>query len=196
MPQDLLTLTAEGFDGHDRWHWRLTDPQGRFLADHAVALDRSHWQYRAFIDLAGWVQAHTAPDRRFEEEAGIVEALGAWVGEQVLGSVGAAIVEHGTPVTVQVQVPDTEAGRALLYRPLELAHVDGEPLALQDVSLVLLPPGEPARVSHRGTDQALRVLAVFSLPRGQAALNLRQERHGLKRLVADIAARRGLSSPL
>ena len=40
-----LRLEIYEYKDADRWRWRLTDTQGAFLADHAVALDRSEPKY-------------------------------------------------------------------------------------------------------------------------------------------------------
>lgn len=52
----------------------------------------------------------------------------------MLGPVAAAMAK-ARPVTVRVVVPGE--ARALLFRPLELAHAGGRPLSLQDVTLVM-----------------------------------------------------------
>jgi hypothetical protein len=90
------------------------------------------------------------------------------------GPVGEAIVK-AAPVTAEVRVP-AGAGE-LLYRPLELGHVGGRSLALQDVSLVLEPGGWEVPVRPIGS--RLRMLAVFSLPTGHMPLGLRMERRAL-----------------
>ena len=95
-----------------------------------------------------------------------------------------------SPVVVRVSLP--EDADFLLYRPLELAHAhaDGEeprPLAIQDVSLVFEIQGETPQQAKQPVDERLRMLAVFSLPEGAAALDLRRERYELARLVRRIA---------
>jgi tetratricopeptide (TPR) repeat protein len=90
-------------------------------------------------------------------------------------------------VVVQVTLP--VAADYLLYRPLELAHVDGLPLAVQDVSLVFEVDGEARETAKQPIDERLRLLAVFSLPTGGSALALRRERYALTRLVRRIAGR-------
>jgi len=114
------------------------------------------------------------------------------------------------------EVPDE--AKALLYRPLELAYVNGTPLALRDITLVMQPLGNDdatgvndsatginrgaagmagaavvSDTSVGGTSEALvggrlRVLGLFSLPEGGQPLNLRRERYELVQLVQGIAA--------
>lgn len=181
----LLELQALDYEGPARWRWRLTGPGGQFLADHQVSLDTTATEYEAFIDLHGYLRRYAAPDRRAASEAKIVGRVGRWIGEAVLGPVGPAIVAEA-PVTVRVTLP-AEA-EALAYRPLELAYVDGKPLAVRDVSLVIEPAGTTAGTAKTPIGDRLRMLALFSLPTDATALNLRRERYELTWLVRTIAA--------
>ena len=90
--------------------------------------------------------------------------VGAWVGDQVLGPVGAAMVA-ARPVVVRVMVPEDppEAAR-LMFVPLELAHVQGRPLAAQSVTLVMQPGPGGAGPAVVPVGERLRVLGLFSLP--------------------------------
>jgi hypothetical protein len=179
-----LLLEVRDFAGPDRWRWVLTDASGTFLADHEVRLDAASWQYEAFGDLRWYLQWHSAPDRRAEDEARIVAEVGAWIGSQVLGPAVAAALGERRPATVRVIVAPPAVD--LLYRPLELAHANGKPLAVQDVTLVMeATPGGPA---IEPVGERLRVLGLFSLPEGGRPLNLRRERAELVRLVRGIAA--------
>ena len=111
---------------------------GTLLADHFVSLDASASEYAGFLDLEAYVSEHAAPDRRQIDEHELVQRVGAWIGEHVFGPAAERILAAGTPVTVRVRIPPKpEAALGLLYRPLELAHARGRPLALQDVSLVM-----------------------------------------------------------
>jgi hypothetical protein len=150
----VLRLEVRGFRDLTRWRWVLVDEAGAFVADHEVRLDASSWQYEAFGDLAGYLSWHVAPDRRRADEARIVGEVGGWIGTQVLGPVAAALARlaRPRPVTVRVVVPPEAASQgagALLFRPLELAHVNGKPLSVQDVTLVM-DAGEPAGVASVG----------------------------------------------
>jgi hypothetical protein len=189
---DALRLDVPDFQDADHWRWLLTDPDGNYLADHQVALDRNDPEYVAFADLAGYLRRQADPDRRLASEAELVARVGSWIGQQVLGGrVGRAMVE-ASPVAVRVALPlDADF---LLYRPLELAYVqaDGEPvrpLAVQDVSLVFEVQGETPQIAKQPIDEQLRVLAVFSLPSEGTALALRRERYQLVQLVRRIAGR-------
>jgi hypothetical protein len=163
-----LRLEVLEFQDLTRWRWRLTGVGGMFLADHEVRLDRGCWQFGAFNDLLGYLSWHVAPDQRDEDETRIVGEVGAWVGAEVFGPVAEALVRE-RPAAVRVIVPDE--AKELLFRPLELAHVDGTPLALQDVTLVMQPAGndDAAGVTAAAAvpaDGRLRVLGLFSLPEG------------------------------
>jgi CHAT domain len=99
---------------------------------------------------------------------------------------GRAMVS-AAPVTVRVQVP--AGAEFLAFRPWELAHVDGVPLvARDDVSLIYDLPGANSAMKAP-VGEALRMLAVFSLPTATSALALRRERYELSRLVRRIAVR-------
>jgi tetratricopeptide (TPR) repeat protein len=183
-----LRLEVREFRDLTWWRWVLTDASGAFLADREVRLDAAAWQYEAFGDLRWYLQWHCAPDRRAEDEARIVGEVGAWIGTEVLGPAVAAALARRHPVTVRVVVPPE--AEELLYRPLELAHANGKPLAVQDVTLVMEAGAGAAHLQPVG--ERLRVLGLFSLPGGASsggrALNLRRERSGLVRLVRGIAA--------
>ena len=125
-----------------------------------------------------------APDRRARDEARIVAEVGEWIGSEVLGPVGGAVA-RSRPATVQVAAP--EAAQALVFRPLELAHVNGEPLAVQDVTLVM-ETGTGAGSGAAPVGDRLRVLGLFSLPEGERSLNLHRERCSLVNLIHGIAA--------
>ncbi len=188
MPTTTLLLQASDIRDSAHWYWRLQDANGAFLADHTVALDPADWRYEALLDLYGYLERRVAPDKRQAEETLLLAKLGAWIGEQVLGPIAPVLVEQA-PVTVRVQIlDDTPAAAGLCYLPLELAYTGGRPLAVQEVSLVF-EVGQPASVKLQPVGDRLRVLAVFSLPTGASALNLRQERYRLKTLLRSLAAR-------
>jgi tetratricopeptide (TPR) repeat protein len=168
-----------------RWRWVLTDAGGALVADHEVRLDPGCWQFEAFRDLLGYLDWHVAPDQAVEDEARVVGEVGAWIGEQVLGPVAAALVRK-RPATVRVIVP--EEARSLLFRPLELGHVGGVPLARQGVTLVMQLADDQDDAAVAPPSDRLRVLGLFSLPEGGQPLNLRRERHALVTLLNGIAA--------
>ena len=107
------------------------------------------------------------------------------MGRHFYGAMGEKILQHGTPALVRITLPEEASG--LLYRPWELGYIQGKPLALQDVSLIFEPPGEPEPVAREPVGERLRILAVFSLPTDAGALNLRQERYELAQTVRGMA---------
>ncbi|MHC4917298.1 MAG: CHAT domain-containing protein, partial [Planctomycetota bacterium] len=182
---DALHLEITDFTDPDHWRWQLNDASGKFLADHEVALDPADAEYAAFLDLETYLKEHAAPDKWPDDEVRLIEEVGDWIGRRVLGPVAVRIVDYGTPVTVRVALPPEASG--LLYRPLELAHASGKPLALHDVSLVFEVAGEAPPVRRRPVGDRLRMLAVFSLPTDVSALALRRERYQLERLIGRVA---------
>ncbi len=183
-----LLLQAVDVAGPHRWRWLLVDERsGAALADHPVDLDPRASETEAFEDLYRFLRWRADPVRRVASEAELVGRVGAWIGSAALGEkVGQAIVA-AAPVTVRVQVP-TDA-EFLAFRPWELAHVGGVPLAARgDVALVYGLPA-PAGLAKAPVGDALRMLAVFSLPTATSALALRRERYELSRLVRRVAAR-------
>lgn len=192
-----FTLSAAGYAASASrvtWRWSLTRPGGSFISGHEVDLDKAEWQYEACTDLYGWLEhyAGTFSDRTVSEER-IVTAVGDWISQRVFGSIAGILVARA-PCSVRL-VLGTAADLAFL--PLELACVGGRPLAVQRVSLVI-DVGAPRDPSHPDgtavvpweppTGHPVRVLGLFSLPHGSAALNLRKERHELGRLVEELAA--------
>ncbi len=113
-----LQLEIYEFNDANRWRWRLTDVDGAFLADHAVVLDRNESRYQALFNLPAYLWQHSAPDRRDQDERRLMNEVGAWIGETVLGrDIGEKIVAHGfPPITVRVVVP--RAAERLLVMPL------------------------------------------------------------------------------
>jgi CHAT domain len=171
---DELRLEIRDFADANRWRWVLTNARGQFLADHDVRLDRASWQREAFSDLHGYLRWHVAPDRWVEQEAMVVARVGDWIGEHVFGRVGPALVKQ-RPATVRVVVPREAA--QLMFAPLELGHVEGKPIAVQGVTLVMECVAENAvGRSAAPVGDRLRVLGLFSLPAVGRPLNLRKER--------------------
>ncbi|MEO7196232.1 MAG: hypothetical protein ABIZ05_15710 [Pseudonocardiaceae bacterium] len=154
-----LVLRAVQVAGHHRWRWLLVDESsGTPLADHRVELDPESAEVEAFAELYRFLRWRADPDRRVASEAELLSRIGAWIGSVALGErIGRAIVS-AAPVTVRVQVPD--GAEFLAFRPWELAHVDGVPLAARgDVALVYdLAGASQAKVP---VDAALRMLVVF-----------------------------------
>jgi tetratricopeptide (TPR) repeat protein len=178
-----LRLEVRDYADPTEWRWVLTE-NGQAIAEHAVKLDLKSWQCEAFRDLPGWISWHASPDYYREDEADIVAGLGHWIGARVLGPVAPALADR-SPATVRVILPAEAAD--LAFRPLELAHAGGRPLAAQRVTLVtqLGPEHGKALAPVR---ERLRVLGLFSLPEGGRTLNLRRERQALVELVGGINA--------
>jgi hypothetical protein len=177
-------LEAREVTGQDQWQWLLTGRDGEVMADHMVRLDPGSWQYEAFADLLGYLSWHVAPDRRAEDEARIIEELGEWIADEVLGPVGSSLAA-AAPAAVQVVLPREAAW--LASRPLQLARVNGKPLTSSDVTLVI-DPGTANGRRQEPVGERLRVLGVFSLPEGGQPLNLRRERVSLVQLIEGVAA--------
>ncbi|WP_167971665.1 CHAT domain-containing protein [Lentzea indica] len=178
----MLRLEVRDYQGPTRWRWLLTDADtGEFVGDHQVDLNRDEWQCEAFFNLHSYLCTASASDRRRETEAAVVAQIGAWIGDQALGPVAAAVARAGGAVRLELD----ERTELLAYLPWELAHVDGRTLAAARVTFVVdLVDREVRR--KREVGDALRVLAVFSLPERAGALSLRQERVALARLMLNI----------
>jgi len=181
-----LRLEARDFAGPGLWRWVLTGPDGMFLADHEVRLDTECWQFEAFTGLAEYLRWRVSPARRVAHEAEIVAAVGAWIGEQVLGPVATAMAA-ARPATVRVIVPAGPPSAAqLMYLPLELGYTGGRPLAAGKVTLVMQRGSDGPAPAVAPVGERLRVLGLFSVPAEGRPLNLRRERQALVRLFAEI----------
>jgi hypothetical protein len=193
-----LRLEIAEFTGANHWRWRLTDADGAFLADQPVALDPADPKYQALFDLPAYLRHFSAPDKRDQDERRLLQEVGAWIGETVLGSgIGEKILGHGfPPIVVRVVVP--AQAEQLLVMPLEIAHARGRPLALQGVSLVFEAPPDPNTAPPKAAPigDRLRLLALFSLPPAGNPLNLRRERQMLQALVGRLARGAGLAVEL
>ncbi|MGH8902231.1 MAG: CHAT domain-containing protein [Egibacteraceae bacterium] len=184
----LVDLKVYDYAGPARWRWQLTGPGGRFLADHEVDLDPTAAEFEAFTDLHAYLGRFAAPgDRRAASETELVDRIGAWIGETVLGPVGAVLAAEA-PVTVRLRLPVD--AKVLGYRSWELGWANDRPLGLHGVTFVCQPADSPA-VAKTPVGQRLRMLAVFSLPVDADALNLRRERYALTRLIHTIGAVNG-----
>jgi CHAT domain len=183
-----LRLEVRDYAGPTRWRWVLADAAGEVITGHAVQLDQASWQYEALGDLPGYLSWQAAPDQRAEDEARIAAELGGWISAEVLGPVAPALA-GSSPATVRVLLPP--GAEALAFHPLELAHVNGKPLAAQDVTLVIetgAGTGRRDQPAATGEPKRLRLLGLFSLPEGGRALNLRRERDSLVTLIRGKAA--------
>ena len=196
MSTQALRLEIADFKDADHWRWVLKDAKGAFLADHTVALDPRDPEYRALLDLGGYLWYRAAPDKRDEDERRLLQEVGAWIAANVFGpDICEKILAHGfPPIIVRVVVPPAAAER-LLVMPLEIAHARGKQFALQGVSLVFEVSGEAPPAAAPIGDR-LRLLALFSLPSAGNPLNLRRERQGLRKLVHRLAGAADLAVDL
>jgi tetratricopeptide (TPR) repeat protein len=186
VPQPLHLDVAEF--SPDAWRWTLTDHADAYIQHDQVRLDPTHACYRALLDLPGYLRVRAAPDRRQQDERRLIAEVGDYVGAHVLGeAIARKLRERSHPsVVVRVRVP--ASAQFLLSLPLEIARVDGAPLA--GVSFVFQAANEtPPKVEPIG--ERLRVLALFSVPPDGNALNLRRERQMLRQLVGQLAGEAG-----
>lgn len=203
---DTLFLSAIDIRSSDKWRWRLCDSHGTLLGTHDVQLDRSAPEYHGYVDLYERTQEYASPDKRRADESRLIEEVGRWIGEHVFGPLACLMVDRARirPTVVRVKVccgsfTSLEAGRGIVFRPLELAFAGERALTLQDVSLVFDTFSEVSialSTANRPVGSRLRILAVFSLPLGVGSLNLRHERYQLRRLIQSIAHSRGLAIDL
>ncbi len=186
MPQPLHLEVAD-FSAN-AWRWTLTDHAGAYIQHHEVRLDPNHACYRALLDLPGHLRVNAAPDRRQQDERRLIAEVGDHVGAQVLGAaIARKLRERSRPaVVVRVRVP--ASAQFLLTLPLEIARIDGAPLA--GVSFVFQAADETLPAVEPIGDR-LRLLALFSVPPDGNALNLRRERQMLRQLVTQLAGAAG-----
>ncbi|UQU63604.1 CHAT domain-containing protein [Couchioplanes caeruleus] len=189
----LVLSVADGATA-SRWRWVLKDDTGVPLADFPVELDTTAFEYQGFANLYQFLRWNADPADRMASEAALLTRVGAWIGSQVLGGAVAREMVAWAPVSVRVVLPPEL--EFLLYRPLELAHVDGGPLVRSGIGLVFEVPTDGAPPATRVAGKApvrdrLRMLAVFSLPTGESVLGLRRERYELVRMVRRLATRSG-----
>src|SRR4051794_17697265 len=104
------------------WRWRLLDGESSEpVVEREVALDPGAWEFEAFTDLYRYLQWNVSPDRRREQEALLLAAVGEWIGEQGAGPVAAAVgARRGV---VRLELPAEAA--VLGFWPWELARVGG-----------------------------------------------------------------------
>ena len=193
---EILRLEAQHFQGPERWDWALMTTAGKLLAHHEVKLDPKSLEYKAMTRLQFYMRWYADPERPLESEQEFLGQVGQWMGERVFGDVGRKLVER-RPVTALVVMPS--GAENLPHWPFELAWVDGQPLAMQEVSLLFDVSDVPAQGSSRTKAKIrkrLRMLAVFSQPAEEPLLLLSQQRYDLVRSIKRIAARAGRSVSL
>jgi hypothetical protein len=193
---DVLRLEVRNFQGPERWDWALSTAAGEHLAYHEVRLDPESLEYQAMTRLQFYVRWRAERERPLESEAEFLGQVGQWMGERVFGDIGRTLVEW-RPVTALVVVPS--GAEVLRHWPFELAWVDGQALAMQEVSLVFDVSGGAVQGLSRAKvpiGERLRMLAVFSLPAEEPLLLLSQQRYELVRSIERVAASTGRSVSL
>jgi hypothetical protein len=193
-----LHLELTDYQADTRWRWVLSDENHKFLADHEVTLDAADPRYQDFLDIPARLDYHHPFDYdRYEqclaERAAWMDDLGEWAGAALFGGLQAALRQRLRPPATVVQVTLPAAAQGLLFRPFEIAHLDGQTLAEAGLRLVYTI-GQPSSLPHpRAERPALRVLGIFSLPDDASPLNLREERYQLKHQLEELAQTRGLN---
>ena len=118
-----LKLTISDYRDANHWYCRLLDANGHQLADHEVSLNPRDFEHEGFVDLRSFLRDHAMPHRRQQDEARLIEQVGAWIGRNVYGPIAGKILAAGTPAVVRVEIPAEPAeASGLLYRPWELGH--------------------------------------------------------------------------
>lgn len=179
-----------------QWRWQLDDAAGNFLADHEVRLDERAAEYRGFTDLPGYLTYYGGADEEIRPHADLLEELGAWLGVQVFGGLRAKLLDQQTFPATPVHVHLPPEAQHLVQAPLELAHLDGQPLARQGIRFIYRVEAGQHATAAKPADGPLRVLAVFSLPDDASPLNLRRERYQLKQLLDTLATTHNLGLEL
>ncbi|SDL49850.1 CHAT domain-containing protein [Geodermatophilus siccatus] len=180
-----LVLEPVEVAGPTRWRWLLRTEDGEPLATHQVAVPEGDFEYGGFTDLYRWLRWQADPQRRVTSEAELTARVGGWIGQHLLGAEVMEVLLDEAPVAVRMPVP-AQLG-FLPYRPWELATWQGQVLGREEVGFVFdLPDTRRRPRTGRQATEALRVLALFSLPTGETPLGLRRERHALQRLIRGI----------
>ncbi|MEU3986397.1 hypothetical protein AB0F77_41145 [Streptomyces sp. NPDC026672] len=196
--RDFRAVTEPGTGTVLEAHWRwVLEAEGVPTEEADVSLRHADWQVDALRDLRTYLRWRTDPRRRLAHESELLDELGRWMTRHALKDIAALLAADG-PCVVRMTVP-AEA-RFVAELPWEAAVVDGRPLPLHHVAFVRDLTAESAtpprsRRKHAVT-KALRVLALFSLPDGASALNLRRERLQLTRLLDTVAKTGGTAIEL
>jgi hypothetical protein len=136
--------------------------------------------YQAFLDVGHYL-TNRPPD--WSEER-VLADLGRWIGQHVLGDLRDRLAQsaHSPAAPIHVHVPP--AAQSLLFRPLELGQLpDGRTLVEAGLRFIYQLAGQQGDGPKQAPQQALRLLAVFSLPGKSNPLNLRRERYQLTQLI-------------
>lgn len=183
-----LCLKVVEFQDETHWRWVLTDHRDNFIADNEVVLDRKDSCYRGFKNLPDYLRYHSIG----KVEETLLTKVGVWISNKIFGNIVNALCDHiQYPATV-VRVCVPLEAQELLFRPFELAHVDNKPFATKGIQFVYQLSDDCLRSSLKPIPDALRVLAIFSLPSETMPLDLRRERYELKQLFDMIRQTQGV----
>ena len=178
---DALYLELTDYEDDAHWRWVLNDANGRYLADHDVDLADGGRYLRGFRDLTDYLDYYSMA---FGAPAGQLAELGAWIGENVFDRLRPILAQRLQPPATVVHVRVPPAAQDLLFRPLELARFpDGRSFVDAGLRFVYQLDEPAAYRPGKQTGDAVRLLAVFSLPDRASPLNLRRQRYQLARLV-------------
>jgi hypothetical protein len=189
-----LTLTLTDYQSPTRWRWLLTDGKGKYVADHEVRLDPAAIEFRGFSNLPAYLSDFSVS--RSERE--LLHEVGIWMGAHVFGGLASALCAQPAALAIPIRVVLPAEAQSLVFRPFELAHIDGKTLAQSGIRFVyeVGPPAPSVAVQGKGGGAALRLLAIFSLPSGVSPLGLRQERRELGRILRNVAEMQGAAIEL
>ncbi|KUN77740.1 hypothetical protein AQJ66_32705 [Streptomyces bungoensis] len=190
-----VTEPATGKLTEASWRWVL-EADGFPAEEVDVHLNGSDWHVDAFRDLQAYLRWRADPHRRLEDESRLLDELGQWITRHALKGISRTLAADG-PCVVRMKVPPE--ARFVARLPWEAAVIDGKALPLHHVILVrdlAAASAVPTRRRKRPIGKALRVLALFSLPDGTSALNLRRERLELARLLDTVAKTGGTAIEL
>jgi tetratricopeptide (TPR) repeat protein len=172
-----------------RWAWRLLSSEGTFISDHRVHLDSEAGEFEGLVDLPRFVRWNSESRSDSATERELVGRVARWIGSEVWGAMAPSILEAAEeePVTVLIEVP-AEA-EFLLYLPFELPFTFEGKTPGADVSLIYSVADDRSGPNGKHpTGPSLRLLALFSAPVDQIALNTRFERDQLKTLIDQVTA--------
>ncbi|MFB7240890.1 CHAT domain-containing protein [Streptomyces populi] len=176
----------------DWWAWRLQVAGRGQVAFEEVLLETP----RQRSGLAGLYELQRTVARVHGSEGGAaavehaVRTSGEWIGDVGLGGV-APLLKELAPLVVTLELPPLM--RDFEHLPWELGLVGGRSLAEHGVLFVrdrrrAASVTVPSSSRARGLPSHLRMLALFSLPRGSAALDLGAHRATLRGRLRDLAA--------
>jgi tetratricopeptide (TPR) repeat protein len=194
MAGGSLLLEVTDFKDPQHWRWVLKDGSGNFIQDYEVSLDSSDPKYRALVDLEGYLDHYSSPDKWVQDETRLMDDVGKWISLNVLGPIADKLGSYIRPITIHVKVPQQASG--LVQMALEMAVVKSKPLSQRNFSFVYelegdRPAGEPEPIGDK-----LKMLAIFSQPTDEALLALRRERYSLIRQINLIAQTRKMAIEL